>query len=355
MPGLLDPREPQQQPVQPLLGPYQPPNLLDSTRALMASLMAHKPLGSVGGRISIGDVARQGLEFSPGIGDLMSAADAVGYAKEGRPWMAGLSGLGAIPIIGAVGDIMGKGAKVADIPGAALRNIFGENAKFAEGGELILHHGAKRPWTGGFFDLKKIGSGSSAATEGYGAYFATAKKNAERFGPNRYELRLPGELFDQVIDFEKPLSKQSPFVQRQLKRLWTDRTPLEIYKHAKAWRKNELGVWTDPELAQIVDKQISGESVDKLMDFLKRKEPNGGYYTRLFIGDSDPKGIDIYRALAAELKTKKAASDVLHNAGIIGAAFDSSRDLHVADPAAKNVILWDQPTLMGRGIEEWLR
>lgn len=113
MPGLLDPREPQQPPVQPLLGPYQPPNLLDGTRALMASIMAHKPLGNVGGRISIGDVAKQGLEFSPGIGDLMSAVDAVNYAKEGRPWMAGLSGLGAIPIIGAVGDIMGKGAKVS--------------------------------------------------------------------------------------------------------------------------------------------------------------------------------------------------------------------------------------------------
>lgn len=87
-------------------------NPIESVRSKIQNFMDYAPFQNPlegGPEISMGDIARTGIDFVPGLGDVKSGAEAVEYAKEGRPGMAALSGLGALPLIPSVAGMIGKG------------------------------------------------------------------------------------------------------------------------------------------------------------------------------------------------------------------------------------------------------
>lgn len=99
-------------------------NPIESVRSKIQNFMDYAPFQNPlegGPEISMGDIARTGIDFVPGVGDIKSGAEAVAFAQEGRPGMAALSGLGALPFIPSVAGVVGKHApdlagKIDDLP-----------------------------------------------------------------------------------------------------------------------------------------------------------------------------------------------------------------------------------------------
>lgn len=226
-------------------------------------------------------------------------------------------------------------------------------SNFERDGAVKLFHGSRTPWSGGYFDLSKIGQQSRAGTEGYGAYWALSRDNAKRFGKNVYELNIDKRLFDQIIDFERKVSEQPDYVKKTLA-AWVDESMsgLDTWRTAQEYLRANPLARTRGGLGEVV-KRITPENTAALKDWAARNDAGNGYFTKLFFGDSDPRAMDLYMKYGGKYGHRQF-SEILNDNGIIGATFNANRDLHVVDPTSKNVIIWDQPTLMGRGVEEWL-
>lgn len=230
-----------------------------------------------------------------------------------------------------------------------LLKKFGKKAEFNNEGGLILHHGSDAAIKN--YSLSKVGT----PTEGWGVYFSTSKTNAKAFGKVISDFILPSALFDQVIDFEERLSNQNDYVRSQAGKLIEIRDSLDdLATFYFSWRRSKLATYGNEDILKVVGNHKDG--IGRLSDYLKKMPgPRGDVLRNTFFGNSDPTGGELYMSLSEGYSGHdKAASKRFLDVGIIGAAFNSSRDLHSRDIAAKNVMIWDQDTLNNNGVEVWI-
>lgn len=232
----------------------------------------------------------------------------------------------------------------------AAKRKFGEFAEFNARGDLRLVHGSKSVVSG---PLNLAYAGKKANTEGYGAYFATDPANAKLFGKNIAPLELPKELFDQVIDLEGRYSEQDAYVQRAMRVHVGKLTPDETFASAKGYIG--LKMTANDDLRAVVHK-ITRSNVKSLRSWVDSlpKGPRRKHLESEFFGESDPLMWDVFQRMRLLHGSARRVAAVLQNSGIIGATFKASRDLYVRNTKANNVLIWDQPTLNGRGVDEWL-
>lgn len=250
----------------------------------------------------------------------------------------------AVPVVG----------RTAIASNAYLPKRFGDYAKADKDGNLLLFHGSRTPWNEMSFNLSRTGSQSGAATEGWGAYFATEKKNASRFGKNIYKLSLPKEITDRIIDFSKPLSEQSDFVKGILEKISPQTIDISDKETRSAvWRvanklKEDLRYANRSEMQEGlygVLKKTTGDDISDLVSWISKNDYKNKYYSRKILGLGDPTGWDIYENLSKLRNSQKLASNELSSYGIIGGNFKANRDLHSVIPDANNLVIWDQDVL----------
>jgi hypothetical protein len=288
------------------------------------------------------EVARQARQ--------VGGRDAVDFGKNYRygGTEAGNSGtriMGGMTVGGALGGA--AGAELSDDPNAALLGLAagmvggaglgmaGGRATARAAGLLDNEAGAIRAYHGGAgnidrFDLSKVGSGEGASAYGHGLYFSELEDTGKLFagrapGNALYKVDLDVEPTD-LIDWEAPLSQQSPKVREILEPM-----------------------------------------------FRRAPEPYSDRYidaTGTLLG-ADPTGSDIVQALRREARgqvssragAREASSARLREAGIPGVRYPAKRGGSTADGPSNYVMFDDsrisivdrEPGLLGneRGAIGW--
>lgn len=119
---------------------------------------------------------RTALDFTPVIGDALSAGDAGQELRRGNLGSAALSALAATPLLGVVADVV-KGSKRADKGAQALSDLAGITVYHGTPNKFLPEPGAPL----GRFRLDKMGSGEGAQSYGWGNYFGEAMKVGEKY------------------------------------------------------------------------------------------------------------------------------------------------------------------------------
>ena len=190
------------------------------------------------------DITQKFVGLVPGVGQALSGNDAYRAAQQGNYGQATLAALGAVPI---------PGAKAAPLVEGAAENIARSS--------ITAYHGS--PHSFDRFDISKIGTGEGAQAYGHGLYFAGNEDVAKEYrdtlskldfseenltdeGRAKFErmqtadpwrsrdstLNIMPEMYfkptgsmyqvninadpDHFLDWDKPLSEQSPHVQQNL-------------------------------------------------------------------------------------------------------------------------------------------
>lgn len=269
------------------------------------------------------------LSFAPAVGEGMSAGEAVNDAREGHWGSAALNTAMAVPVAG-------KGVKAGVRVLSALR----KGGKVAEGLEPVARgikawHGSPHKFDA--FDLAKIGTGEGGSSFGHGVNLASDRAEAEayrRAGAGRVDRTGSGYLYeaeidaspDELLDWDRPLSKQPAVVQ------------------AASHDVRDLPL---PD-----SFSIDGGTVAKAADGTWRLDAGGGSSFRLTQSDverlygsgSDPRGSGIYGRLRDKYGSK-GASDSLRARGVVGlryidqqASVPGSSSFTIFDPAKVRVV-----------------
>lgn len=125
-----------------------------------------------------------------------------------------------------------------------------------------------------------------------------------------YSVEIPDEAVARMLDWDKPLSKQSPAVRAAL---------------------DKLGLSVDKaKLAEFDDALLSALTEDG--DAVLPKQPD------------NPSGDDIYKRLVRKFGRDKAASEALRDAGIPGLRY-LDQGSRTAKDGIHNTVIWDQKLL----------
>lgn len=251
----------------------------------------------------------------------------------------------------AVAPAVAKWPKQA--AGAAL-GLMGAGADAgATGRAMLLFHGSKAPLDGGKFNLDRVGSGTGANTEGWGAYFSLDKRNAQKFGKNINKVDIPDDVAaDVLIDWDKPISQQSEKV-KSLAALYEKdlRDPKEAAYSFFQWQKS-LGRM-DTEKRKVADAlssaiyQENGKAkldIDRFKQIAAELSPRWhARYVNEAIGAPFAKGEDLYKYIRTLSRDSgKSTAGTLNGFGIGGHLFDANRDLHNTVLGARNAVIHDQ-------------
>jgi len=198
--------------------------------------------------------------------------------------------------------------------------------------DIDLYHGGFSKWEtepgfpNGRPRLDKVGTGIGETSRGEGWYGTDSESISKTFSPdgkNLYKLKMPKEVADTLIDFDKPLSEQNQKVK-------------------SIAEKNNI-----PIEAQIKEgSDIVQSGPFKGIPF---KEDLSGYYVEMFGGQKtyiklDPEftGHDFYNSLSQKLGSDKLASEYLAKEGILGNKHKGTS----RGPGDYNYyVIWDQATL----------
>lgn len=321
------------------------------------------------------NIANTLLDFLPGPGDLKSGIEAIA-GKSGLAldepmawWQRGLSGLGALPMIPNIAGVIRGAGKSDELRGLLKAGKKGdipttETPKTPEGGKFIskslskagvdiepgltIYHGSQGP-IGGEFDLNHVGKGH-ATTEGWGVYFASDKRNANKFGKHQKKLWISVDDITKFLDEDARLSEQSPYVRDSLQKfLQSVLNPedSDVIQRAGGFVKNtkltlglsHRGIYEQISGLQWKPKELI-EYLGTIPDENLRK-----YISKQILGNPDMTGSEIYRMMVAEWGSERRASLYLKDLGIPGKIVSSNNDLHSVVLDSPNFVIWDESLL----------
>jgi hypothetical protein len=292
-----------------------------------------------------------------GLGDVAATADRASY---GLPLTSG-TGQTTQMLPETRNALMAVAPIVAKYPmeaGKVALGFAGGGSDAAMGADkaMMLYHGSPEPLNGGVFDLGKVGSNTGANTEGWGAYHSLEKKNALRFGKNLTKVDIPDDVAaDVLLDWQKPLSQQSPNVQRLAERQLSDSIdPTEAARQFWSWNRSINRM--DTETKKIADKfaktiyQDNGIAKMDINEFNKIASEitprNPKYYSKQILGSGIENGKDLFDVLRNSYAgSQKTAAQVLDAYGINGSIMNADADLFSVVPGSRNVVIHNQDLL----------
>jgi hypothetical protein len=250
-------------------------------------------------------------------------------ASGASPVVAQLAGLG--------GGIVGGGARPVESRGILLKNGIDTTKP------LTISHGADSSFN---FDLGKVGT-KRATTEGWGAYYASDKRNAKKFGKVLNNVLLQPEDIERFMDGGSRFSQQTPFVQDKLRKYISENLSNpdkdEISRKAVGFSKDLINAGWIREYPFLQSQKWNPDELKKSI-LAMEEGPKKNILRKTLLSNEDPTMEEVYKDYAAQ-NSDKSASKLFNSYGIPGMIFSSSRDIHSVIPGSPNFLIWDQDLL----------